>query len=148
METVARKLIEVRKEYGGHAVVFNRPGPGGSPARDYGEWVVRLAYAFGSPNNLATGHVCQWHRDTGSKYTYGDENIPEADYENTALLLIWGHNPYTSVRCNVRDIRSARRKGAKLVVIHLLFNQEMNQPKDESTIRPWPNLEPKIGLLS
>ena len=117
METVARKLIEIKKEYGGHTVVFNRPGPGGSPARDYAEWVVRLAYAFGSPNNLATGHVCQWHRDTGSKYTYGDENVPEADYENTALLLIWGHNPYTSVRCNVRDIHRSRRKGAKLVVI-------------------------------
>jgi anaerobic selenocysteine-containing dehydrogenase len=117
METIARKLIEIRKVYGGHVVVFNRPGPGGSPARDYAEWVIRLAYAFGSPNNLATGHVCQWHRDTGSKYTYGDENVPEADYENTALLLIWGHNPYTSVRCNVRDIHLARKKGATLVVI-------------------------------
>jgi hypothetical protein len=36
----------------------------------------------------------------------------------------------------------------KLVVIHLPFDQEVNQPEDEGTIRPWPNLEPKISLLS
>jgi anaerobic selenocysteine-containing dehydrogenase len=79
--------------------------------------MIRLAHVFGSPNTLATGHVCQWHRDTGSKYTYGEEAVPGADYENTALLLIWGHNPYTSIRCNVRDILMAKKRGAKLVVI-------------------------------
>jgi len=36
----------------------------------------------------------------------------------------------------------------KFIVIHLLFDQEMNQPKDEGAIRSWPDLEPKIGLLS
>lgn len=117
LETIVQRLNQIKKEHGAHSVVFNRPGPGGSPARDYADWVVRLAYAFGSPNTLATGHVCQWHRDTGSRYTYGEEAVPEADFENTALLLIWGHNPYTSVRCNVRDISAARRKGAKMVVI-------------------------------
>jgi anaerobic selenocysteine-containing dehydrogenase len=117
METIATKLRETKEAYGAHAVVFNRPGPGGSPSRDYADWVVRLAYCFGSPNTLATGHVCQWHRDTGSKYTYGWEKVSEADYENTALLVIWGHNPHTSVRCNVRDINNAKKRGAKLVVI-------------------------------
>jgi anaerobic selenocysteine-containing dehydrogenase len=117
MEAVAKRLVQIKRDHGAHSVVFNRPGPGGSPAKDYAEWVVRLALAFGSPNTLATGHVCQWHRDTGSKYTYGDDAVPEPDYANTGLLLIWGHNPYTSVRCNVRDVGLARRNGAKLVVI-------------------------------
>ncbi len=117
LEEVAQRLMQIKKEQGAHAVAFNRPGPGGSPARDYGEWMVRLANAYGSPNTLATGHVCQWHRDTGSRYTYGDEAVPEADYANTALLMIWGHNPYTSVRCTVRDITQAKKRGAKLVVV-------------------------------
>ena len=117
METITRKLLEIKKAYGAHTVAFNRPGPGGAPSRDYAEWMVRLAYCFGSPNHLATGHVCQWHRDTGSKYTYGWETVPHADYERTALLIVWGHNPYTSVRCNVRDISKAQARGAKLVVI-------------------------------
>ena len=117
MDTIARRLNEIKKDHGAHSVAFNRPGPGGSPAKDYGQWMVRLAHAFGSPNTLATGHVCQWHRDTGSKYTYGQEAVPEADYANTALVMIWGHNPYTSIRCNVRDIQQAKGNGAKLVVI-------------------------------
>lgn len=117
MFTLASRLNEIKRAYGAPSVIFSRPGPGGSPAKEYADWVVRLAYAYGSPNTIATGHVCQWHRDTGSKYTYGDETVPEADYEHTALLLIWGHNPYTSVRCNVRDTNLARNKGAKLVVI-------------------------------
>lgn len=117
METTAKKLMDIKKNHGAHTVVFNRPGPGGSPSRDYAPWVVRLANAFGSPNTLATGHVCQWHRDTGSKYTYGWDKLPEADYENTELILIWGHNPYVSSRCNARDINAAKRRGAKLVVV-------------------------------
>jgi len=117
MNTITERLTEIKKNHGAHAVAFNRPGPGGSPAKDYADWVVRLALCFGSPNYLATGHVCQWHRDTGSRYTYGWERVPEADFEHTALLLIWGHNPYTSIRCNVRDIEKATKRGAKLVVI-------------------------------
>ena len=116
-QVIVEQLQHIKKTHGAHAVVFNRPGPGGSPAKDYAAWVVRLAYAFGSPNTLATGHVCQWHRDTGSKYTYGWRSWPEPDYTNTRLVMVWGHNPYASVRCNVRDISSALKQGAKLIVI-------------------------------
>ncbi len=147
METIARKLMEIKKAYGAHAVVFNRPGPGGSPSRDYAEWVVRLAYAFGSPNTLATGHVCQWHRDTGSKYTYGWENVPEADYENTALLLIWGHNPHTSVRCNVRDINGAKDRGAKLAVIDPRYTQVAKMADLWLQIRPGTDGALLLGLI-
>jgi anaerobic selenocysteine-containing dehydrogenase len=116
-QIIAEKLNHIKKAQGAHAVVFNRPGPGGSPAKDFAPWVVRLAYAFGSPNTLATGHVCQWHRDTGSKYTYGWRSWPEPDYQHTRLVVVWGHNPYASVRCNVREISNAVKNGAKLVVI-------------------------------
>jgi len=123
METISKKLLEIKKTYGAHTVVFNRPGPGGAPSKDYAEWMVRLAYCFGSQNHLATGHVCQWHRDTGSKYTYGWETVPLADYAHTALLLIWGHNPYASLRCNIRDINKVKARGAKLVVIDPRYTQ-------------------------
>jgi anaerobic selenocysteine-containing dehydrogenase len=116
-QIISEKLLNIRKTHGAHAVVFNRPGPGGSPSRDYAHWVVRLAYAFGSPNTLATGHVCQWHRDTGSKYTYGWQKVPEPDYQHTKLVVVWGHNPFASVRCNARDILNAKKRGAKLVAV-------------------------------
>jgi len=147
METIAQRLSQIKKAYGAHAVVFNRPGPGGSPSRDYADWVVRLAYCFGSPNTLATGHVCQWHRDTGSKYTYGWENVPGADYEHTALLIIWGHNPHTSVRCNVRDINTAKDRGAKLVVIDPRFTPVARKADLWLQIRPGTDGALILGLI-
>jgi len=147
MEIIAQKLRGTKKAYGAHAVAFNRPGPGGSPSRDYAEWVVRLAYCFGSPNTLATGHVCQWHRDTGSKYTYGWQNVPEADYENTALLVIWGHNPHTSVRCNVRDINKAKSRGAKLAVIDPRYTQVAKEADLWLQIRPGTDGALLLGLI-
>lgn len=147
MEIIARRLNEIREEHGAHSVVFNRPGPGGSPAQEYADWVIRLAHAFGSPNTLATGHVCQWHRDTGSKYTYGEEAVPAADYENTALLLIWGHNPHTSVRCNVRDIHLAKKKGAKLVVVDPRRTQTAQEADLWLQVRPGTDGALILGLI-
>ncbi|UCG64160.1 MAG: molybdopterin-dependent oxidoreductase [Deltaproteobacteria bacterium] len=148
METISQKLLEIKKVYGAHTVVFNRPGPGGAPSRDYAEWVVRLAYCFGSPNHLATGHVCQWHRDTGSKYTYGWETVPQADYARTALLLIWGHNPYTSVRCNVRDINKVKASGAKLVVIDPRYTQLAKRADLWLQLRPGTDAALILGLIN
>lgn len=148
METISKKLLEIKKTYGAHTVVFNRPGPGGAPSRDYAEWMVRLAYCFGSPNHLATGHVCQWHRDTGSKYTYGWETVPQADYARTALLLIWGHNPYTSVRCNVRDINKAKARGAKLVVIDPRYTQVAKRADLWLQLRPGTDAALILGLIN
>lgn len=147
METVTQKLNEIKQNHGAHAVAFNRPGPGGSPAWDYADWMVRLALCFGSPNYLATGHVCQWHRDTGSKHTYGWEKVPEADFENTALLIIWGHNPYSSVRCNVRDIEKAGKRGAKLVVIDPRYTPVAKRADLWLQVRPGTDGALILGLI-
>ena len=147
METITQKISEIKEKHGAHAVAFNRPGPNGSPAQDYADWFVRLALCFGSPNYLATGHVCQWHRDTGSKYTYGWERVPEVDFENTALLIIWGHNPHSSVRGNVRDIEKAVKKGAKLVVIDPRYTPVAKKADLWLQIRPGTDGALMLGLI-
>ena len=116
LDTVARKLLEIREQHGPEALVFGRPAPGGSAANDYVGWLMRLSNAYGSPNCLATTHICNWHKDTGSKYTYG-VGIPAPDFENTACILIWGHNPEVSWHSHAKRIGEARKRGAKLVVI-------------------------------
>ena len=45
MSTIASRLNEIKRAHGAHSVIFSRPGPGGSPAKEYADWVVRLAYA-------------------------------------------------------------------------------------------------------
>ncbi|MBI2369381.1 MAG: molybdopterin-dependent oxidoreductase [Deltaproteobacteria bacterium] len=116
LETVTRRLLEIRERDGAEAVVFDRGAPGGSAANDYVGWLTRLANVYGSPNCQATTHTCNWHKDTGSKYTYG-VGIPAPDFEHAACILIWGHNPEVSWHSHAKSIGEARRRGARLVVI-------------------------------
>jgi len=116
LKTAARELLRLRDRYGAESVIFGRPAPGGSAANDYVGWLTRLANVFGSPNILATTHICNWHKDTGSAYTYG-HGIPSPDFQRTELIVIWGHNPEVSWPAHAKRIVEARRRGAKLMVI-------------------------------
>ena len=112
----ARELLRLRDRYGAESVVFGRPAPGGSAANDYVGWLTRLANVYGSPNVMATTHICNWHKDTGSSYTYG-HGIPAPDFERTNLIVLWGHNPEVSWPAHAKKVTEARRRGAKLMVI-------------------------------
>lgn len=116
LETIAARLNEIKAKYGPEAVFFYRPGAGGSPAGDFQDWVFRFAHAFGSPNVVTTGHTCNWHKDNGSRYTYG-VGIPYPDYEKTACVLLWGHNPHATWRAHQRDMARGLAHGAKLIVV-------------------------------
>jgi anaerobic selenocysteine-containing dehydrogenase len=116
LDLAARELLALRDRYGAESVVFGRPAPGGSPANEYVGWLMRLANLFGSPNIMATTHICNWHKDTGSAYTYG-HGIPAPDFERTKLIVIWGHNPEVSWPAHAKRITEARRRGVKLLVI-------------------------------
>jgi anaerobic selenocysteine-containing dehydrogenase len=116
LSTIAAKLKDVKAKYGPESVVFCAAAPGGSPSRDYRPWVMRLANLFGSPNFVSTTHICNWHKDVGSRYTYGF-SIPEPDFKRAACILIWGHNPSSSWPTHYRDIVAAKSRGAKLIVV-------------------------------
>jgi anaerobic selenocysteine-containing dehydrogenase len=116
LETIVSQLTHIKRSFGPEAVAFGRGALGGSPAVDYSAWLTRLAYAFGSPNNLGTTHICNWHKDQCSKYTYG-VGIPYPDYENSGCILVWGHNPNVSWPLQATHIGKARRGGAKLIVV-------------------------------
>ncbi len=116
LDLAARELLRLREQFGAESVVFGRPAPGGSAANDYVGWLMRLANVYGSPNVMATTHICNWHKDTGSAYTYGF-GIPAPDFERTNLIVLWGHNPEVSWPAHAKKITEARRRGAKLMVI-------------------------------
>ena len=112
----AERVQAVRAAHGPEAVGFYRPAKAGSPSSDYEPWVIRLASALGSPNTMSTGHICQWHRDTGSTYTYGS-GLPSPDLDQTRGILLWGFNPYRTWNSFYQMVRSARQRGAGLIVV-------------------------------
>lgn len=116
LDIIAEKLNDIKAKCGPEAVAFYRSGPGGSPSQDFNDLVLRLAHAFGSPNTIATTHICNWHKDNSLAYTFGT-GILDPEIDKTACIMLWGHDPYTTWRSHVRDIERALKSGAKLIVI-------------------------------
>lgn len=117
MNTVARKLTEIRSKFGPEAVVICRTSPGGSAGGDLRPWFHRLADALGTPNVVSHTHVCQWHRDVCSNYTYGRGGIGTPDIENASCVLVWGSNLQGNSPKRFAALKKAQERGAKVIVV-------------------------------
>jgi anaerobic selenocysteine-containing dehydrogenase len=116
MTLTAARLATTKEKYGAEAVVFGFGTPSGGGISDGARWLERLANAFGSPNLLASLHVCNWNREWGAQYTYGVAT-PPPDYDNANCILLWGMNPYATWPAAAARINRAKARGAKLIVI-------------------------------
>ena len=79
-----------------------------------------VLFPFGSPNATSVGSLCYAAYGMIAPHAcFGDgiRNIHE-DIENADLILVWGANPATdSPPINLRRIKRARKRGARVVVI-------------------------------
>jgi GNAT superfamily N-acetyltransferase len=73
-------------------------------------WVDRLINAFGSPNNCNATEICAWHRNYGRAFTTGTA-IGAPDYDRAGCILLWGHNPSTSLLAAARRVFGRRPIG-------------------------------------
>ncbi|MGD9044587.1 MAG: molybdopterin-dependent oxidoreductase [Desulfobacterales bacterium] len=121
LEIAAEKLQAIQSAYGEASIAVTRSGPAGSPMGELGLWVTRFANALGTPNNVATTHICQWHRDCGSAYTYGNigrmHSGGRAEFDRSACILIWGSNIHATRFSLLPFIKRGLDNGAKLIVI-------------------------------
>jgi anaerobic selenocysteine-containing dehydrogenase len=121
LDIVAEKINQVKAQYSSEAIAVARSGPAGSPMGELGLWVTRFANALGTPNNIATTHICQWHRDCASSYTYGNigrmHSAGRAEFERSACILIWGVNVHATRYSLLPFIKKGLDHGAKLIVI-------------------------------
>jgi anaerobic selenocysteine-containing dehydrogenase len=116
MALTASRLLEIKARHGPEAVVFGRATPKGSATADIDGWLNRLTNAFGTPNILAHLHICAWHKDYGTEYTYGIA-LPQPDYDHARCILLWGFNPQASWPAAAARISRAKARGAKLIII-------------------------------
>jgi anaerobic selenocysteine-containing dehydrogenase len=77
-------------------------------------------FPFGSPNSTGVGSLCYAaYGMIATRATFGDfaRNLTE-DIDSADLILVWGENPATdSPPINVRHIRQAQKRGARIIVI-------------------------------
>ena len=121
LDTIATRLNQIKDEWGAEAVAFARSGHSGSPMSEIDPWARRLSNAFGTPNNIATTHICQWHRDNCSGYTFGRPtprgSQGRSEFERAGTILIWGNNTHATRTSLIPFIKRGLDLGAKLIVV-------------------------------
>lgn len=113
LDSIARKLNLLKKEYGPESVCWIR-----GQAPDWGapwHYAIRLMNVFGSPNIIGNGSICYAARDANHTFTYGAMTSP--DYKNSRCIIIWGRNDRDSKPLLYENILDAKKRGAKLIVI-------------------------------
>ena len=108
-------MRRIAAESGPEAVAFGVTTSSGTALSDAQPWVDRLINAFGSPNNCNSMEICAWHRQFARAFTTGT-GIGTPDYAEAGCILLWGHNPSTSLLAGATRIAAARARGAKLIV--------------------------------
>jgi anaerobic selenocysteine-containing dehydrogenase len=116
LDETAAALRRIAAESGPEAVAFGVTTSSGTAISDAQPWIDRLINAFGSPNNCNSWEICAWHRQFARAFTTGT-GIGMPDYAQAGCILLWGHNPSTSLLAAATRVAEARARGAKLVVI-------------------------------
>lgn len=125
IDTIAKKLMEVREKYGAEAV-FCSTGGGGNPAFAS---IRRFCNAFGTPNWVEPGCAqCYLPRTFSTSLVYGGSTTSIADSSalelyfpedlKTKCVVLWGTAPsYDAPAGAGRCLAELRAKGVKTVVI-------------------------------
>jgi anaerobic selenocysteine-containing dehydrogenase len=116
LNETATAMRRIAAESGPEAVAFAVTTTAGTAISDAGPWVDRLINAFGSPNNCNATEICAWHRNYARVLTTGTA-IGAPDYDRAGCILLWGHNPSTSLLAAATKVADAKARGAKLIVI-------------------------------
>ncbi len=116
LDEIAASMRRAAATSGPQSVAFSVTTPSGTAIGDSFAWIHRLARSFGTPNVVFATENCNWHKDFSPQDTFGS-GIGMPDLERTGCLLLWGANPPTSWLSLALEIKKARRRGMKLIVI-------------------------------
>lgn len=113
LDMAAQRLGSLKKSFGPESVSL---WLGGHPRGTERAMVGRLAAVFGTPNVSSNGYICHVPRAQASRFTYGGGTTP--DYEHPPrCVVVWGNNPRHTSTSTWEQIRTALKKGTRLIVI-------------------------------
>lgn len=116
LDIIAEKLAHIAQESGPEAVAFSFSSPSATSISDAIPWLERFVWKYGSPNICWATELCNWHKDHNHKLTLGS-GLPVPDYENSDLIVLWGHNPEKVWLAQADAIAKAQQRGADLVLV-------------------------------
>lgn len=113
LNEIAVRLLEIRNRTGARSVsVWKGEAIGFGQQENIAR---RFIHAFGSPNYLSNDSMCYAARYFGYKLV--DGFWPVSDFENAQCIVMWGANPPYAHPNMTQYVMTARRRGAKLVVV-------------------------------
>ena len=133
LDEIAEKLEDLKRTYGARSVaVWKGEGIGFAQQEMLAR---RFCHALGTPNYFSNDSTCFCSRWIASSLVFGTGLVP--DYEHARCITLWGSNPANSHPFQFARIKTARKAGARLIVV---------DPRNSEVVRSADlHLRPKLG---
>jgi anaerobic selenocysteine-containing dehydrogenase len=145
MDMLSGRLKQAIDKDGPQSIAWIKgQGPGWQMAWDFCQ---RFMNAIEAPNLVQHGHNCHFGRGAGHVATFGW--MPDPDYEEAKLIILWGYNPVNTALTNhgIR-IMNAKKRGVPLIVIDPRFSKTAAKADIFVQIRPGTDGALALGMMN
>ncbi|MDO8688703.1 MAG: molybdopterin-dependent oxidoreductase, partial [Dehalococcoidia bacterium] len=89
LETISKKLLQYKAEFGAESVCF-----GFGTGREFNQYCFRITNTFGTPNRTGVTNLCTGPQAAASRTVWGGGlHGMEPDFANSQCIVLWGFNP-------------------------------------------------------
>jgi len=143
LDTIAATLKDQKDKFGPESLAILSPA-----RRSYSDYLYRFLMAHGSPNYCHSG-ICAMQNAFSFAYTLGAAR-PEADYEKSDLIIIWGKQPVYSgaSKGSTRLLVEAKERGARIVAIKPSLEPDAALAEIWVPIRPGTDAALALAMLN
>lgn len=147
-DIIANKLNKIKEDYGAKALVTHLGYPS-----IVGSHVLRVASRFcslyGTPNFTSSTSLCFAAKGIGHGLSLSKRMLTLfPSYKDTRCLVAWGYNPRQSNIMEAASILSAKRKGAKIIVVDPRTTPLAKEADIHIQIRPGTDCALALSLLN
>lgn len=140
LDLMAARLSRIRDKYGPQTLLYST----GAPVMEFQRWgFIEFFARYGTPN-IFKSNLCSAPLSVALKSVYGFKGEP--DYAPTELIIMWGGNPWASMRPGhniaygegpvLSPIENAVRRGVKFIVIDPVFTETAAKAHWHVSLRP------------
>ena len=112
MQEISQKILSIKEKYGAKSIGVWK---GESIDSIQSDICRRFAFAFGTPNIFSNDTLCAVSKHAAVKSVIG--SYPTPDFQAAKCIVIWGSNPLASHFPLYNEIKDAKQRGAKVLLI-------------------------------
>ncbi|MFY9140770.1 MAG: molybdopterin-dependent oxidoreductase [Thermacetogeniaceae bacterium] len=112
LQEISQKILSIKEKYGAKSIGVWK-GESLDPTQS--DICRRFAFAFGTPNIFSNDTVCAVSKQAAIKSVIG--GYPTPDFQAAKCIVVWGANPRASHFPLYNEIKDARKRGAKVLLI-------------------------------